>query len=85
MTSKEYKKKLRDRRKKLGICIECNTKAEEGYIRCAKCNELHKKYQITLRQKRKKHKKCTRCGKPLLERMDITKCNDCTEYKPFWT
>lgn len=102
--------------KALGLCIECNEKAETGRCRCKKCLDKQNKYNAIRRKNNIKAGKCKcgrekspdkyrcntcnesnntyakrkrllwkesgmciRCGKPLLERTDVSKCINCME------
>lgn len=63
---------------KNGKC-QCGKETLEGYYRCESCTESHKINSRKLRKKRKENNLCTRCGKPILERTDVTKCINCME------
>lgn len=43
-----YKNKLkefREQHKKLGLCIDCNKKAQAGFVRCSEHLEYHRNQQ----------------------------------------
>jgi DNA-directed RNA polymerase subunit RPC12/RpoP len=61
-----------------GMC-ECGREKLPNHYKCANCTEVGRLANIRSRIKRKDNNKCTRCGKPLMERTDITKCINCNE------
>ena len=54
---RDYEKRLRERRKELGLCASCRNPAIPGRTRCPACTEQR-------RQMRAKHKQRHRQGKP---------------------
>jgi len=60
-----------------GKCA-CGRESGDAF-RCVRCAELHKLTSRDLRKRRVTEGKCIRCGKPLMERTDVTKCNNCME------
>jgi 5-methylcytosine-specific restriction endonuclease McrA len=64
-TSKQ-KIEFNKQRKLKGLCIECNSKAVKGSIRCERCNERRKQYNFRDYHKWKNEGKCTQCGKKIL-------------------
>ena len=54
---REYDKRLRERRKELGLCVSCRDDAEPGSVHCAACTE--KRRQMKARHKERDRKKAT--------------------------
>ena len=54
---REYEKRLRERRKELGLCASCRNKAIAGKVHCPDCTEKR-------RQMKAKHKERDRQSKP---------------------
>jgi hypothetical protein len=61
-----------------GKC-RCGRDKESNLYRCDKCTESDRLSKIKVRKNRKNNNCCTRCGKPLLERSEVTKCINCAE------
>jgi len=73
LSSKTTKKYISE-----GKCC-CGRQKEQHKYRCPICQERNRLHSIKLRKNRKANNLCTRCGKPLLERTDVTKCTNCIE------
>lgn len=64
------------RRRSLGLCVDCGHRAEEGFARCARCLDRHRRHQAfykkrkglswqaKLREHWRKEERCPRCGRP---------------------
>lgn len=46
---KQYRRVWREQHKKLGLCVDCNDKAEEGRIRCQKHLDRQAEYTANRR------------------------------------
>ena len=93
MTNAEHKKKLREKRKSMGLCIECEEPACKPYVRCAehlyKDAQRQRKYYASHKEERivklravKEHRRnnnmCTACGTDLIEEDgNHAKCMNC--------
>lgn len=64
---------------KVGRCSCGKEKDSQSEYRCSSCREYHRVESQKLRQKRKDNGLCMRCGKPLVERTDVSKCINCME------
>lgn len=73
----EIKARHMKKNKQKGLCF-CGREVKSGG-RCEKHLEFHKIHSRKLRNKRKENNLCIRCGKPLLERPEVTKCINCME------
>ena len=93
MTNAERKKKLRDKRKAMGICIDCEEPSYKPYVRCAehlykdaqrhiKSYNANREERIALARKNKEYRRnnnmCTACGTELIEEDgNRAKCMNC--------
>ena len=74
ITSNAHIKNMHD-----GKC-GCGKEKDSPYeYRCSSCKEHHRIESQNLRKKRRNEGLCIRCGKPLIERTDVTKCINCME------
>jgi len=93
MTGSEHKKKLRDGRRSMGLCIECELPSYSTFVRCAnhlhmdnvrqrKYYESHKEERVTKARINKEYRRnnnmCTACGTELIEEDgNRRKCMNC--------
>lgn len=57
----------------------CGKEKQHYKYRCDVCLEIDRLRSIRVRKKRNENNQCTRCGKPLIERTEVTKCINCME------
>lgn len=75
-TNNLKRKEIRDKRKKKGLCPECNNTADKGTL-CIACKKLQKTAIAVLRKQRIDKKICIRCGKTQPQH-NILYCLTCT-------
>ena len=93
MTGSERNKKLRDKRRSMGLCIECGEPSYSTYVRCSnhlyidnvrqrKYYNSHKEERVAKsranQEYRRNNNMCTACGTELIEEDgNHAKCMNC--------
>jgi hypothetical protein len=74
-TTTKCNKKLKEKRKKLGVCLGCGSKKDKNHQLCKKCRTKRNKNSEKLRNKRKRLGLCLSCGnKPIKKHSYCRKC-----------
>lgn len=63
MATTIYKKRLLERRKESGLCIDCGTELDRDGVRCVKCNTKHNENNKADRKWYRENGICPRCRK----------------------
>lgn len=69
------KKKQRERKKKIGICVGCTNKALEGKVYCKNCSNKYTKLSKKRRARKKIEGECLDC--PADRAPELTRCTTC--------
>ena len=70
--------RYRNKKKALGLCVNCVRPAVKGRTRCQECLERDNNYQNERRRNMVKNNRCVQCGTPV---KSGTRCKVCAQKK----